>query len=125
VEIAMEIDPLEDLVENSATRTRLSKTKFWNGPDRKSPYLIVVLISCINVVTDTLQCNQGIPHCNNFYTVATITKNNAMTKFHVNTYMIDKFQYNQGIPRFNISEVVRIMTFLRVHIMCPGFSTDA
>jgi hypothetical protein len=64
-------------------------------------------------------------HCNYFYTVATIKKNNATTKFHGNTYTIDKFQYNQGIPRFNISEVVRIMTFLRVHIMCPGFSTYA
>jgi hypothetical protein len=121
----VEIDPLEALVENSATRTRLSKTKFWNGPDRKSPYLIVVLISCINVAIDTLQCNQGIPRCNNFYTHATITKNNATTKFRGNTYTVDKFQCNQGIPRFNIFEVVRIMTFLRVHIMCHGFSTDA
>jgi hypothetical protein len=125
VEIAVEIDPLEALVDNSATRTRLSKMEFWNGPDRKSPYLIIVLISCIKVATDTLQCNQGIPCCNNFYTIATITKNNATTKFRGNTYTIDKFQYNQGIPCFNISEVVRIMTFLRVHIMCPGFSTDA
>jgi hypothetical protein len=121
----VEIDPLEALVENSTTRTRLSKTEFWNGPDRKSPYLIVVLISCINIATDTLLCKQGIPRCNNFYTVSMITKNNATTKFRGNTYTIDKFQYNQGIPRFNISEVVRIMTFLRVHIMCPGFSTDA
>jgi hypothetical protein len=48
-----------------------------------------------------------------------------MTKFCGNTYTIDKFQCNHGIPRFNISKVVRIMTFLRVHIMCPGFSTDA
>jgi hypothetical protein len=54
VEIAMEIDPLEALVENSATRTRLSKMEFWNGPDQKSPYLIVILISCINVAIDTL-----------------------------------------------------------------------
>jgi hypothetical protein len=54
VEIAVEIDPLEALVENSATRTRLSKMKFWNGPDRKSPYLIVILISCINVEIDRL-----------------------------------------------------------------------
>jgi hypothetical protein len=54
VEIAVEIDPLEALVENSTTRTRLSKTEFWNGPDRKSPYLIVVLISCTNVAIDTL-----------------------------------------------------------------------
>jgi hypothetical protein len=88
VEIAVEIDPLEALVENSATRIRLSKTEFWNGPDWKSPYLIVVLISCINVVIDTLQCNQGIPRCNNFYTVATIRKNNATTKFCGNTYTI-------------------------------------
>jgi hypothetical protein len=121
----MEIDPLEALVENSATRIRLSKTEFRNGPDRKSPYLLVVLISSIKVATDTLQCNQGIPRCNNFYKVATITKDNATTKFRGNTYTIDKFQYNQGIPRFNIFEVVRIMTFLRVHIMCSGFSTDA
>jgi hypothetical protein len=28
MEIAVEIDPLEALVENSATRTRLSKTDF-------------------------------------------------------------------------------------------------
>jgi hypothetical protein len=49
VEITVEIDPLEALVEDSATRTRLSKTKFWNGPDWKSPYLIVVLISCIKL----------------------------------------------------------------------------
>jgi hypothetical protein len=90
VEIAVEIDPLEALVENSATRTRLSKKEFWNGTDRKSPYLIVVLISCIKVVID-LQCNQGISRCNNFYKVATITKNNAMTKFGGNTYTIDKF----------------------------------
>jgi hypothetical protein len=88
VEIVVEIDPLEALVENSATRTRLSKTEFWNGPDRKSPYLIVVLISCINVAIDTLQCNQGTPRCNNFYTVAIITKNNATTKFRGNTYTI-------------------------------------
>jgi hypothetical protein len=54
VEIAVEIDPLEALVENSTTRTRLSKTEFWNGPDRKSLYLIVVLISYINVATNTL-----------------------------------------------------------------------
>jgi hypothetical protein len=54
MEIAVEIDPLEALVENSTTRTRLSKTEFWNGPDRKSPYLIVVLFSCINVVINTL-----------------------------------------------------------------------
>jgi hypothetical protein len=54
VKIAMEIDPLEAVMENSTTRTRLSKTEFWNGPDRKSPYLIVVLISCINVAIDTL-----------------------------------------------------------------------
>jgi hypothetical protein len=74
MQIAVEIDPLEALMENSATRTSLSKTEFWNGPDRKSPYLIVVLISCINVATDTLQCNQGIPRCNNFYTVAAITE---------------------------------------------------
>jgi hypothetical protein len=74
MEITVEIDPLEALMENSATRTRLSKTEFWNGPDRKSPYLINVLISCINVAIDTLQCNQGIPCCNNFYTVATIMK---------------------------------------------------
>jgi hypothetical protein len=79
VEISVEIGTLEALVENSAIRTRLSKTEFWNGPDRKSPYLIVILISCINVAIDTLQCNQGIPHCNNFYEVATITKNNATT----------------------------------------------
>jgi hypothetical protein len=125
VEITVEIDPLEALVENCATRTRLSKTEFWNSPDRKSPYLIIVLISCINVAIDTLQCNQGISRCNNFYTVATITKSNATTKFRGNTYTIDKSQCNQGIPRFNSSEVVRIMTFLRVHIMCPGFSTDA
>jgi hypothetical protein len=83
------------------------------------------LISYINVAIDTLQCNQGISRWNNFYTVATITKNNATTKFRGNTYTIDKFRCNQGIPRFNISEVVRIMTFLRVHIMCPRFSTDA
>jgi hypothetical protein len=70
----VEIDPLEALVENSTTRTRLLKTEFWNGSDWKSPYLIVVLISCINVAIDTLQCNQGIPRCNNFYTVATIMK---------------------------------------------------
>jgi hypothetical protein len=43
VEIAMEIDPLKALVEISATRTRLSKIEFWNGPDRKSPYLIVAI----------------------------------------------------------------------------------
>jgi hypothetical protein len=122
VEIVVEIDPLEALVENSATRTMLSKTEFWNGPDRKSHYLIVILISSINIL---YSWNQGIPHCNNFYTVATIMKNNATTKFRGNTYTIDKFQCNQGISRFNISEVVRIMTFLRVHIMCPGFSTDA
>jgi hypothetical protein len=67
MEIAVEIDPLEALVENSATRTRLSKTEFWNGPDQKSHYLIVVLISYINVL---YSCNQGIPRCNNFYTVA-------------------------------------------------------
>jgi hypothetical protein len=36
VEITVEINPLEALVENSATRTRLLKTKFWNGPDRKA-----------------------------------------------------------------------------------------
>jgi hypothetical protein len=36
MEIIVEIDPLEALVENSATRTRLSKTEFWNGPDQKS-----------------------------------------------------------------------------------------
>jgi hypothetical protein len=54
VEITVEIDHLEALVENSATRTRLSKTEFWNGPDRKSPYLIIVLICCINVAIDTL-----------------------------------------------------------------------
>jgi hypothetical protein len=88
MEIAVEIDPLEALVENSATRTRLSKMEFWNGLNRKSPYLIVVLISYINVAIDTLQCNQGIPHCNNFYTVAKITKNNATTKFRGNTYTI-------------------------------------
>jgi hypothetical protein len=88
VEITVEIDPLEALMENSATRTRLSKTEFWNGPDRKSPYLINVLISCINVAIDTLQCNQGIPRCNNFYTVATIMKNNATTNFCGNTYTI-------------------------------------
>jgi hypothetical protein len=88
VEIAMEIDPLEALMENSATWTRLSKTEFWNGPDQKSPCLIVVLISYIIVAIDTLQCNQGIPHCNIFYTVATITKNNATTKFRGNTYTI-------------------------------------
>jgi hypothetical protein len=88
VEIAVEIDPLEALVENSATITRLSKTEFWNGPDRKSPYLFVVLISYVNVAIDTLQCNQGIPRFNNFYTVATITKNNATTKFRGNTYTI-------------------------------------
>jgi hypothetical protein len=52
-------------------------------------------------------------------------KTNATTKFCSNTYTIDKFQYNQWIPRLNISEVVRIMTFLRVHIMCHGFSIDA
>jgi hypothetical protein len=60
VEITMEIDPLEALMEISATKTRLSKMEFWNGPDQKSPYLIVVLISCINVAIHTLQCNQGI-----------------------------------------------------------------
>jgi hypothetical protein len=54
VEIAGEIDPLEALVENSATRTKLSKTEFWNGPDWKIPNLIVILISCINVAIDTL-----------------------------------------------------------------------
>jgi hypothetical protein len=125
MEIAVEIDPLEALVENCTTRTMLSKTEFWNSPDQKSPYLIVVLNSCINVAIGTIQCNQGIPRCNIFYTVATITKNNATTKFYGNTYTIDKFQCNQGIPRFNSSEVVHIMTFLRVHIMCPGFSTHA
>jgi hypothetical protein len=112
VEIAVEIDPLEALVENFATRTRLSKTEYWDGPDRKTHYLIFVLISRINVL---YSCNQGIPRCNNFYTVATITKNNATTKFRGNTYTIVKFQCNQGIPRVNISKVVRIMTFLRVH----------
>jgi hypothetical protein len=54
VEIAVEIDPLEALVENSTTRTRLSKMEFWDGPDLKSLYLIVVLISYINVPTNTL-----------------------------------------------------------------------
>jgi hypothetical protein len=53
VEIAVETDPLEALMENSTTRTRLPKTEFWNDLDRKSPYLIVVLISCINVAIDT------------------------------------------------------------------------
>jgi hypothetical protein len=32
VEIAVEIDPVEALMENSTTRTKLSKTEFWNGP---------------------------------------------------------------------------------------------
>jgi hypothetical protein len=74
----VEIDPLEALVEISATKTyiaaQISATEFWNGADWKSPYLIVVLISCINIAIDTLECNQRIPHCNNFYKVAMIMK---------------------------------------------------
>jgi hypothetical protein len=65
-----------------------NSSKTWNFGTPMSPYLIVVLISCISVVIDKLQCNQGIPRCNNF-------------------------------------EAVRIMTFHKVHIMCLGFSTDA
>jgi hypothetical protein len=98
VEIAVEIGTLEALVENSATRTRLSKTEFWNGQDRKSPYLIIILISCINVAIDTLQCNQGIPHCNNFYKVATITK--IMQRLPRNT----SFQYFWGCTYYDLSQ---------------------
>jgi hypothetical protein len=66
-----------------------NSSKTWNFETvSMSPYLIVVLISCISVAIDKLQCNQGIPRC-------------------------------------NISKVVCIMTFHRVHIMCLGISTDA